>query len=187
MSKQVMIIAFSGKAGSGKDTSAAMTERILRRRFHNLQSHKVSFAGPLKEMATKYFPFCDVITKDPISRLTLQGLGTLMREEVDRDYWVDKALGSIVQITNDAPDDAVLAFFITDLRFENEAERLRSYIFPEQPDVEIIRLENRTALTGEAAQHASETDLDNYKGFDFTYDNTGTLEDLEAFLRSIYG
>ena len=109
-----------------------------------------------------------------------------MREEVNKNFWVDKALEQISETIESVPEDSTLAFFITDLRFKNEADRLREYHFPEDPDITLIRLENRTALTGEAAQHVSETDLDNYVGFDFTYENTGTLDDLDTFLRSIY-
>lgn len=176
-----IVIAFSGKAGSGKDTSADIARSILEEGGYKVVN--ISFAQALKSLAQKYFPFCDVVKKDPVSRQTLQGLGTLMRDEVDTDYWVNLSLKKIDSILASNKDSPV-AVLITDLRFKNELYKLKDYTFNEPADVYLVRLEGRTLLEGGAAQHSSETDLDNLT-WEFTgvYKNTGTLSDLENYVR----
>lgn len=163
------IIAFSGKAGSGKDTAANIVKELIPNTVH------LSFAAPLKEMAQQYFPFCDVITKDPISRATLQGLGTLMREQVDPDYWVDKLLNNI------PGEDPNGMYVITDLRYLNELHNI--YTLKREHNVYVIRMEGRRyEQDASLMAHPSETALD-FEYFDYTYQNTGTIEDIKRYLQ----
>lgn len=162
------IIAFSGKAGSGKDTAA----NLLKEDFPEI-TH-LSFAAPLKEMSSHYFPSCDVVKKDPYSREILQGLGSFVREQVHEDYWVDKLIAQI----EDKPD---ALYVITDLRYKNEYTALR-FLSP-QHEVYIIRLEGRRyEQSDKAMSHPSETDLDTVR-FTNVYNNTGTLEMLHSYLK----
>lgn len=170
MDKRYLVVAVSGKAGTGKDTFASLLRDELGKL--GVATKHISFAKPLKDMAQKYFPFCDVVTKDPVSRQTLQGLGTLVREEFDQNYWVQLALDTI-KIT---PEFTV--YTITDLRYKNEAEHL-IYILNE--NVVLCRMVGRdTSLEGDAAQHQSETDLDDFEEFDTYIHNGGSLEELRV-------
>jgi hypothetical protein len=120
-----MIIGFSGPAGAGKSTAAKI---LVDQRGFRL----VKFAGPLKAMLRAILPGDDVNewiegalkeTVHPVlgctPRHAMQTLGTEWgRKCIDPDLWVNLAAAEILSID----DDVVL----DDVRFENEAEMIRS-------------------------------------------------------------
>jgi len=168
------LIAFSGKARAGKDTSA---EVLIE--HHNFW--QLSFAEGIKEVARQVGWNGE---KDEAGRKLLQELGRILRE-YNPDYtiqFMQKQLDSIPQRlskTMEPPFEGGLVMpqgvVITDCRYPNEADWIAS-----QPNSTLIRIQrpnNPDALTGEAAQHETEIALDDYS-FENIIVNDGTKEEL---------
>lgn len=197
-----MIIAISGKAQSGKDTVCKMIQYCIA--YHNSKAmctqpysvdglqiystarlernskfFKFSFAEFLKQGAagildTNREAFEDIDFKNseipwikdkgkPITvRQFLQRFGTALRREFSEYFWADSilrfksTLGSII---------------IPDLRYKTELEAIKN----KDPENIIIRV-NRPGVR--LMDHPSETELDNYNGWDYVIENDGTLESL---------
>jgi hypothetical protein len=96
----------------------------------------------------------------------LQDLGISARDLIDEDIWINAALSSV-----DSSDRVV----ITDVRFENEANMIRSLggqIWRvKRPGVEAVN------------SHVSETQLDGYK-VEQIFVNSGSIQDLELLIRT---
>jgi hypothetical protein len=131
------IVGLCGMAGSGKGTVG----NIL------VEKHgfvPLSFAEPLKDAVARIFswdrtllegdsqesrtwrelpcPFWSKVFGKPITpRYILQYIGTdVFRNIVNKNVWVE----SLIKKIDDAPDGS--KFVITDVRFENEMDRIRS-------------------------------------------------------------
>lgn len=174
-----------GKAGSGKDSLAK----------HLVTAHgytRVAFADPLRDMALKLDPYVDAYVSwhddgveherlsevvreygwDEAKRLypevrrTLQSIGQAQRE-MDPDYWLNIARRKI-----ESAQVWRMPVVVTDVRYRNEATTLRALGFT------LVRIERPDAgLTGDAAKHASETELADYET-QLTVRNNGSLAHL---------
>lgn len=111
------------------------------------------------------------------SRTALQYWGTEIRRSQDEDYWVKKAVADVANTLAQGK-----SVYVTDARFANEAEALRALfahlvrlnITREEQDARIFRRDG--ILPSEAARnHASETSLDTYDGFDQVIASTPEL------------
>ena len=166
-----MIIALSGKLGSGKTT-------IAKRLVSEHGFRKISFAGPLKEACRAIFGFTDEqlygsLKKeiDPFWGLSpgrvLQLVGTeLFRVHFDSEVWV-KSLIRTVQLEQN------IAWVVDDMRFPNELEAIKKL------GGVLIRVERPEAvLDARDLAHPSETSLDNYKDWSFVISNDGSMEEL---------
>jgi len=163
------IIGLSGKARSGKDTAAGMLKTAF-------NAKTVAFADPIRDAMRVLFDFNEEhfngslkevvvpwIGKSP--RQLMQTLGTEWgRNIVNNDIWRILAARKIEQIT-DSFDHAV----VTDVRFENEAEMIRSM----GGRVWHIVRDNIPTVSA----HASERGIDVHAGDVIIYNN-GTMEDL---------
>ena len=134
-----MLVAFSGKIGSGKTTCA----QYLETRY---DFKRVSFAHALKRIAVNEFGWDG--KKDGGGRKLLQKIG-----EVARDYlpniWIEKLEESLFDVGGDF-------VVIDDCRYVNEAEWVRS------EGGFLVRIDRHT----EKDTHISETSLDEYEHFD---------------------
>jgi len=78
------------------------------------------------------------------------------------------------------------SWIITDCRFENEAEAVKSrggiVIRVERP---CKNCPNKECSCDKAPEHASETGLDSYKGFDHIIINNGSIDDLVEKIRKL--
>lgn len=165
------IIAFSGKARSGKSTAAEVVMETLP------GYHVVSFAEPLKQMLAAEFP--DLVTMDDLRnhkkklievngqmitvRQLMINFGRLYRA-IDADYWVKKALRS-----------PYADIVIDDVRYPNEISIL------ERMGARIIRVE-RPGI--ELLDDPSETLLDNYQ-FRERLHNAGSKDDYRTAVRAM--
>jgi hypothetical protein len=181
----VYVVGLSGKAGSGKDTLASyMISELMYECGDTTFVTKLAIADNVKKLSTQYFgDICDVVLKDPVSRYVLQGVGQMMREEISEDYWIKKAKYTIDQLVyGSGKENSVI--FITDVRYLNEVSAIledKIYSGDQEYVPILIRIDGRTRLEGNAAEHPSETNLDDYSNFKYTYNNTGTLDDLYNF------
>ena len=153
---QKKLFGLTGQAGSGKDTVA----EILSVEYGVLPT---SFAAPLKQAALLLFgmseehinnrelketllPFWDMSPRE-----ILQKLGTdAMRNTFGDNFWLRKWFTTYTSF-KDTDDVSV-----TDVRFPNEAELIRSL---GGTIVHIVRPGNPLALTGAAADHPSNKPL----------------------------
>lgn len=158
LQNKMIIIGLSGRKRSGKDTVCEIIQKVCR------NAKRFAFADALKrELSDATKVPIDTIEKEKDRfRMGLQWWGTELRRAQDEEYWVKQLIQSIR--TSDC-DVAV----VTDCRFPNEAETVRSM------GGNVIRIE-RSGPSGDC--HPSETMMDNYQ-FDYVICNRGTMEDLE--------
>ena len=157
-----MIIGISGKAQSGKDTVGATL--VNKHGFI-----RVASADALKRIAMRTFNWDGA--KDARGRKFLQDLATAVRG-YDPDFWINITFQEIErqQKNNNTFPLQERNFVITDVRYTNEADYLK------KAGAILLRIE-RGGI--ELFDHESETQLDNYEGFDYLISNNGTIEGLE--------
>ena len=138
------LIGLCGKARSGKSTVARhLCERYGYSEF--------KFAGLLKEYAQKYFGLTpdECEHKTPESRRILQGIGEMIRCEIDKNYWIDKLAGQVRFGLN----------VISDVRYLNELEwihQVGGVLW------RLYRLGENGHTIEYGADHASETEMDQW-------------------------
>lgn len=170
-----ILIGLEGRAGCGKDTVAA----ILLQNGHHF-FYRMAFADPLKEAAGILFhwpanavgsnefkaildPFWNLTVRDVFQRLGTEA----MRGTFGDDFWVRRWEKEFARY----PTTNVV---VTDVRFDNEAERIRSH------GGVIVHIEREVAgLSGSEGQHASEQGI-HWTEDDWVLDNNGTLPELKA-------
>ena len=171
-----MIIGLSGYARSGKDEVA----KIL---VEDYGYERVAFADAIRDLLYAANPVVnglandiqhavdhrgwDEIKKVPAVRMLLQNLGVGAREVLDESVWIVAALRKLNDINQD--------YVITDVRFENEAEMIKSL----GGVLWRIRRHGVSAVN----EHISENKLDGYK-VDTILKNEGTLEDLRKMVHN---
>lgn len=178
-------VALIGKARSGKDSVAGVLTR-------HAAYTRLAFADKLKEAALRVDPI--VVTDDdywgtpgdrlrevvadwgweqakdriPEVRRFLQHYGQTIRE-LDPEFWVRPVVDQVRQGTR-----LNMPCVVTDVRYRNEVAALKA------GGALVVRVERPGAgLTGDAANHSSETELDDVAP-DAVLGNTGTLDDLKA-------
>ncbi len=162
------IIAISGKAQHGKDTTANMLKASLEKTgqsvliFHN--------ADLLKHLCRSYFGWNGV--KDDTGRALLQRVGTNIVRGRDSDFWVDFAKRFLALFPGEW--DYVL---IPDSRFPNEVDWVDFHL-------RVVRQNFQSPLSAEQQQHESETALDEFLADIWLY-NDGTLQELEDKIQQV--
>ena len=177
-----ILIGISGKARSGKDTFAEMLAEEL---YKTSKRHFVlmAYAQELKLRVQRDFDLRyeqlwgdekevedTRYIKDDEScwtgREILQAYGQFFRS-INKNFWVENLFNTIYE-------KEYSSVIITDIRHPNEADpinRLGGFV--------IQITSNREGIQDiHGKQHISETAMDNYKDFDLTVVNDGTLEDL---------
>jgi hypothetical protein len=183
------IIGFHGRKYSGKDTSC----EIIINRNPTKCIKILSFAEPLKQAAMIIFNLTyeqvyDPKLKDVIDprygkspRQLIQWLGTdVLRKQFDEDHWIKHMKNRIDTLleSNDAPD----FILINDIRFDNEAELIRSYdnsiiVEIKRPELDHVPDHGSTSL--ETMNHESEKPI-RQELIDVTINNNLTKIDLVA-------
>lgn len=173
-------IAFIGKAGAGKTTSAEL--------LTELGYTRLSFAAPLKDLAAQLWG--DAARTD---REKLQKLGVAVRE-IDADAWVNLLLACLMprshgvskidkNATLPPPRPWPGPFAIDDCRFPNEYWALKEASFvvvcvKASRHDRVDRLKSNGKWQDESQlEHVSETALDNIHP-DHVIHNDGSKDDL---------
>lgn len=176
-----VVVLISGKAGTGKSTTAYFLSNVLARR--GLQSIRGMFADGVKDCAERFFGWDR--KKDEKGRKLLQNIGNTGRM-YNEDIWVANLYEKLF-LKSMFPPELVI---IDDWRFPNEAE-----FFKKNCDCIVLKLktvaENREMLKGtDAYNDISEISLDDYHDFDFVFDNSGTESELydqiDAFILKFF-
>lgn len=170
------IIAISGKAQHGKDTTANMLKTALEKNgntvsiFHN--------ADLLKYLCRQYFGWDGA--KDEAGREIMQRIGTDVIRKQDPDFWVNFA-DSFFALFKDEWDYVL----IPDCRFPNEVGCFfDGYGFRKKVHLRVVRSNFVSPLTEKQQQHKSEVALDNTEA-DIWLHNDGTLEELEEKIKQV--
>jgi hypothetical protein len=199
---QSIIFGYGYKARSGKDTACSF---ILKERGKQYSIKKYGFADELKreitENALKSGGIMNLFSDglrgegcgflqtngnilslpdwvqpeenpdmtDPLCplgkfRSLLQFWGGEYRRGADKNYWIKKVAK---RIADERPEIALLG----DLRHTNEVIFCQQY-----GEVVLVSRPGCPSLDGAAGAHASETELDNFKGWDDVILNNGSLE-----------
>lgn len=177
-------IAVSGKANSGKNTTANL---ILDTLDGGVVGDTIAFADPIKEIIRIMFPhvkkkhlygsskFRSTVIQGAVDksgkpltiRQALIEIGTGMGRGMNDSIWLDVFDHRFAKLVKGG-DNAVI---VTDVRFPNEFSHLKNAGFF------LIRIKRTTDMV---INHSSETDQDSIKDedFDFVLNNNGTLEDI---------
>lgn len=166
------LLGITGKAGSGKTTAA---DHLV-----SLGWTRVKLAGPLKDMLRvigltdrhiegdlKELP-CDLLCGQT-PRHAMVTLGTEWgRDMIGGDFWTGIAAARI-RAALDAGQNVV----VDDVRFENEATTIRDL------GGAVLKIQRNTDI---AVAHVSENGVD----ADTTYQNEGSLEELQGFVEYVF-
>lgn len=162
------VIAISGKAQHGKDTTASFLKPMLEADGHKvLVAH---YADLLKYICRQFFGWNG--QKDEAGRHILQYVGTDIIRKKKPNFWVD-FLTSIIELFPDEWD----YILIPDCRFPNEIEQLKN-AGVDMMHLRIVRENFKSPLSAEQQQHPSETALDMVEP-DYYIKNSGSLQDLQ--------
>ncbi len=116
--------------------------------------------------------------KTESTRLILQDIGTrFARENVDTDFWPKKVMSDIAHSEADL-------YIATDFRFPNEHAVLLKHL-SEKYDIVTIKIERNVGTDSFISNHPSEQALNKFS-FDYTIDNSGTLEEFEKKLQDLF-
>jgi len=172
---QMKIIAISGKAGAGKDTTATFIKD-----YANGIGRKVlitHYADLLKYICRTLLGWDGV--KDQRGRELLQVVGTDVVRKQDPDFWV-RFMSDVLTLFHGQWDTVL----IPDTRFPNEIEYLRQHGF-DVIHLRIIRDGNTRNLTESQMHHASETALD-VVAADYIILNDKGLQELKEHAIQVY-
>lgn len=193
-----ILIAFSGKAQAGKTECAKILEELVKK--DGLQFVKISFATPLKEIATKYFAwdgskenivigvdknrqFEDGTGSDTPEtglaqdrgRQLLINIGTKFRE-IRPTIWIDLAFKELVEKDREKPEGIV--FCMDDVRFKNEL-----YAMGHFEGVRFVRIVRESGQL--SIDDITEKDLDDVV-FENTINNNGSIGELARSVEEQY-
>lgn len=182
-----LVIGISGKAQNGKDTIADWFVK------NHPEIQKVAFANLLKEQA-KYLGWDG--EKDLGGRTFIQTLsepikayGNWLAQKYPDEYgdFSDNRYYS-ASLYRQIINSPYNYFVISDVRFYNEWQLLKSKTDIKFISIRVNRFENGTVfnngLSEEQKHHNSETELDNVQ-MDYTINNDGTVDDLYKKLEFI--
>jgi hypothetical protein len=160
------VITISGKAESGKDTTATiLKEQLEDMGYSVLITH---YADLLKYICKQFFGWDG--KKNEEGRTLLQKVGTETVRTKKPEYWVD-FIKSILELFDEEWDFVL----IPDTRFPNEIESMKDDF--DCLSLYISRPNYENHLTEEQRNHPSETALDDYY-FDHKLINPGDLAGL---------
>jgi len=177
----MILIGITGKARSGKDTTAD----ILSKRLGLI---KYSFATPIKEAAKVMFGLTEEHVNGKLKeevipwlgvspRRIMQTLGTDWGRDIIRgDIWVQIAKRRFEELSECLDNIFHCGMVIPDVRFENEADFVR-----ENGGI-VIHISRSSVQNVE--QHRSEDGIE-FKNGDIRIINDGSLEDLENTIESV--
>lgn len=120
------LIGITGFARSGKDTFYQRAANLLSR--EDMESHRVAFADALKDelkdLLLKYTdisPFTEDDDQKALIRPLLVTYGTDIRRSLNENCWIEKVQSDVEHHLNSGK-----YVFITDVRYENEAQWITS-------------------------------------------------------------
>ena len=180
-----VLIGLSGRAGSGKDTTANLLVGEFMK--DGAQVKTLAFAGKLKEIICDVFAIDQVVFEDRLLKNTpmlelsgrtprevAQFLGTEAFRSIRSEVWVDCAMRQARKYLAQG-----ISVIVTDCRFLNEADAIASYgghiVSLVRDSVEVYDHPSENAIDGIRAQFAS-----------CTIQNNGSMADLAIEVKRFY-
>jgi hypothetical protein len=173
MMENNILIGISGKAGSGKDTTADFIIEYCSER--GILSEKLPYAKSLKNIAKDVFGWDG--KKDERGRRLLQVLGTDCARTYNNNFWLEKWLECYQNIS--IKNDKRTIVFVPDVRFQNEAEQILSL------GGTMINIVGRSSDLGSNEKHISEIPLEPNL-INYTIENSGSLDGLKSKAISLF-
>lgn len=194
-----VIIAFSGKAQSGKTESSKLLREIVES-TNDLSFNKLSFATKVKEIGQYYFGWDgdkEIYTKTYLDgeikqdgslatagdTETIQDKGRQLLINIGEKFrairptvWADIVLQQIKDLDLGKPENVI--YCIDDLRFRNEVVSLKNY--ERAYFIRINRPEGQLNI-----DDVTEKDLDAHR-FDYYIENDGSFKELKQKVHQIY-
>lgn len=168
------VVCISGKAQSGKDTTAAIMQKMFWGYGDRvLVTH---YADVLKYICQKFFRWDG--KKDDYGRSLLQIVGTDRLRAHDENYFVDFITNILKLFKNNW--DVVI---IPDTRFPNEIKYMKDEGF-DVYHIRVMRNNFDNGLSEEQKAHPSETALDDFPA-DILLTNDGNYVDLTKSIMDI--
>lgn len=159
------IYMLHARAQSGKDTCAAIMKEEYEKRGKRVIV--IAFADYVRWCLDKYYGVTDY--KTPEGRTIIQHFATDFVRKNDPTFW-GRTVADLLRAIEDDFDYAI----IPDWRFENEFSSMRArFSYSIVVPVLITRPENEKTdnMTDAQRNHQSETELDNWKFFDYNIIN----------------
>lgn len=171
------LILLSGKAEAGKTTVANMMRDI-----YNSKGEKAiptSFAKYIKMYAKDVTTWDGEESTKP--REILQALGNLIRDYLGKEDLLLDRLYEDIGIYQVFAQTVI----IDDARFPREIKYFKDKDSLSVKTINIKRPNYKNHLSEKCREHISEVGLDNYKNYDYTIINDGTLDDLKDKVREL--
>lgn len=165
------IICISGKARSGKDTTATLLESYMI--SEGRKTIIIHYADLLKYICKQFFGWNG--EKDETGRTILQHVGTDVVRAKNENFWVSFVI-EFLKVFDSEWDCAI----IPDCRFPNEITMMKDFgkeVNAKVTHMNVVRQNADAVLTAEQRAHSSETALDGYTP-DYVINNSGDIEDL---------
>ena len=171
------IIAISGLARSGKDSTADILIKLL-----NGKSTKVPMAYTLKYIVKDFFGYTG--THNNSDREILQKLGTdIIRQKLNKPLFHVQHTCDIIDVIQNEYD----YIFVPDVRFENEYYGLKARFGDKVIMVKVERMDENKQdnLTSEQKNHPSETGMSKFKNYDYVIKSKSGLDSLEGEIKKV--
>ena len=168
---QDMRIAFGCQARTGKDTAAD----YMHKKYNGMI---LRFADPLKDIMDYAQRRCGF--KQTKDTQFLQMIGTDWARGRDPDVWIKLLIAQVEDNNTDTNTQTNSNnYFVSDLRFRNEAIALKHAGFT------CVRIMRDDRVIDRSQTHQSEVNLVNWDGWDYVIENNGTLEEFYKKLDNI--
>ncbi|MDD3453530.1 MAG: hypothetical protein PHN42_04615 [Bacilli bacterium] len=164
------IFVIYGKARSGKNTVSDIIREFYNQK--NLKTLNISYSEAVKNYAMKLTSWDGNEKTKP--RSLLQMLGTdIVRNKIDEMFFVNRLMNDI----------KFYSYFydvltISDARFINEIETPKK-LFKDVVIIKVINPNSNSDLTLSEKQHISETELDDFKNYDYEIINNSDIKQLK--------
>lgn len=173
-----MIIAFGHRKNVGKDTCAKYLATIIKTEIRGINLQRYGFADELKDQCYRLYSWAGMKTRQHYEEhpheksMFLSAIGKTVRQ-----VWIDYGALVVREVYSNTWIDFLLnrpgchVMLITDLRFENEFDRVH------QLGGILVKVENpNVSYTDDEADRPLRNKPDNE--WDYVINNDGTLSDL---------
>ena len=154
----MILFVIGGKARAGKNTFGELLKKHLKDFGYNACVMKIT--EPLYEYAKNYFDWDGRDASKPREFLQKLGIEVIQEKMGKKDFLLNR-LYEDIEILDNFFDVGI----ITDARLVHEFEELKNKY--SSITIKVVRDNYNNDLTEDEKKHITETDLDNYKDFDY--------------------
>lgn len=164
------VYVIGGSAKAGKNTFGKYLREEIKKYGH--KPCVMRLTEPLYSYAENYFDWNENTAEKPREFLQKMGI-EIIKEKLHKTYFLIDRLCEDIEILSNFFD----TFIITDARLIMELEELKKR-YDDVVLIKVSRDDYDNGLSEEEKNHITETELNDYRGFNYKVFNT-SLEDLE--------